>query len=206
MTIVPFAFAFALVAGAGPADPLLAADRELDASVAARDGQAFRALLAPDAVFTGSSSLLQGRDAVWQRWSRFFEPEGPTLRWTPRAAGVATSGDLGWTVGDARYAWKAKGVAPRDSRYLTVWRKGPDGRWVVALDGTLEPVGPGGPSTRTAVRTLKSKDGKMEAAIGTFIRGKGKAGSTGAYLVVRERGEAGWRVAHESEIPMEPVR
>ncbi len=200
------AAALAMLAGAllaaSPVEPLLAADRAFDDAVARRDREAFLALVDPDAVFAGAT-LLQGRDAVWSRWSRFFDPAGPTLRWRPTEGGMAASGDLGWTVGDARYAWKTKGIDQPGLRYLTVWRKGAGGRWVAVLDGSLEPVPPG-PSARTPTLTVTSRDGAMEAAIGTFTRGTGAGRATGIYLVVRERKDGAWRVVRESEVPDPP--
>jgi ketosteroid isomerase-like protein len=193
-----------LLVSASPAEPLLAADRELDDSVGRRDRKAFLALLEPGAVFTGPT-LLQGRDAVWARWSRFFDPAGPTLRWRPTDGGIAASGDLGWTTGEARYEWKEKGVLRSDLRYLTIWRRGADGRWVAAIDGSLEPVRPG-KATRTPARTVASRDGTMEAAIGTYARGSGSGRETGIYLVLRERRDGAWRVVRESEIPSPPGR
>jgi ketosteroid isomerase-like protein len=196
----------AMLAGAllaaSPAEPLLAADRALDDAVGRRDRESFLALVDADAVFAGAT-LLVGRDAIWSRWSRFFDPAGPTLRWRPTAGGIAPSGDLGWTTGEARYEWKAKGVSEPDLRYLTVWRRSADGRWVAVMDGSLEPVTPG-PFSRKAALTVTSRDGAMEAAIGTFERGEGAARSTGIFLVVREQKDGAWRVVRESEMPSPP--
>jgi ketosteroid isomerase-like protein len=200
----PIAALVAFLLAAGPEAPLLRADEALDAAVAARDREAFLSLLEPDAVFTGAT-LLAGRDAVWGRWSRFFEPGGPTLRWHPTAGGVAGSGDLGWTVGEATFAWKEKGIAPSPGRYLTVWRKDAGGRWVAALDGSLEPVSPA-PSRRKEVRTLVSRDGSLEGSIGTWERGEGAARTTGIFLLVRERRDGAWRTVQESEIPDPPPK
>ena len=52
--------------------------------------------------------------------------------WDPEAQKVALTGDLGCTYGmlERRVAGAA---APDSSVYLHVWRKGPDGRWQVAL-------------------------------------------------------------------------
>jgi ketosteroid isomerase-like protein len=196
------ALAAALLAAApaaGPESELLAADVAFDAAVAAKDRPAFLALVAEDAVFSGAT-LAVGRNAVRERWARFFEPDGPTLRWNPTDAGVAASGDLGWTVGDAQYEWKQKGASAPGLRYLTVWRRGPDGRWQAVLDGSLEPAAPG-PSTRRPVRTFTSGDGSLEASIGTYERGDGADRKAGNYLTVRVRRDGAWRTILDSEMP-----
>jgi ketosteroid isomerase-like protein len=155
--------------------------------------------VAEDAVFSAGTPLV-GRVAVAAHWSRYLAADGPTLRWRPTAAGVAPSGDLGWTTGEARYAWKQKGIDQSGLRYVTVWRKGAGGRWEVVLDGSLEPVPPG-PSTRTPVRTFTSSDGLLEGSIGTFRRVAGDRTITGIFLVVLERQGGAWRTVHESEMP-----
>jgi ketosteroid isomerase-like protein len=191
-----------LLAGSGPAPELERIDRAWDAAVAARDEAGFLSRVAPDSVFAGAA-LQVGRDAIRERWSRYLTAGGPTLRWKPTASGIAPSGDLGWTIGDATYAWAEKGVPPTLVRYVTVWARGPSGRWVAALDAPLEPA-PWTPSARSTVRRVASRDGRLEASIGTFVRDDGVARSTGTFLVVRERDGDSWRVLLESEIPSPP--
>jgi ketosteroid isomerase-like protein len=192
-----------LLAGSRPAPELETVDRAWDAAVAARDEAGFLARVAPDSVFAGAA-LQVGRDAIRERWSRFLNPGGPTLRWKPTDSGMAVSGDLGWTIGDATYAWPEKGVPPSPVRYVTVWARDPSGRWVAALDAPLEPAPPQ-PAVRTTVRTVSSRDGKLEARIGTFVREGGEP-SRGTFLVVRERHGEGWRVLVDSEVPSPPPR
>lgn len=188
-----------LARDAGPEAPLLAADASFDAALAARDPGTFAAHVAEDAVFAAGTPLV-GRAAVAAHWSRYLAPDGPTLRWRPIAGGVAPSGDLGWTTGEARYAWKQKGIDQSGLRYVTVWRRSAGGRWEAVLDGSLEPVPPG-PSTRAPVRTFASSDGFLEGTIGTYRRDEGTRTITGIFLVVRERRDGAWRTIHDSEMP-----
>lgn len=183
----------------GPAASLLAADASFDAALAARDPETFAAHVADDAVFVGRD-LLVGRDAVAARWARYLDPQGPVLRWKPTDAGVAPSGDLGWTIGDARLTWKQKEVDTAGLRYLTVWRKGTGGRWEAVVDGPLQPAPPG-PSTRAPVRTLTSSDGSLEASIGIYERPTGDGTVRGFYLSVRERRAGALRTLLDSEVP-----
>ncbi len=184
----------------GPGSALRAADTAFDAALAARDGEAFLSHVAEDAVF-GGRRLLVGRAAIREGWSRYLDPRGPTLRWRPTAAGVATSGDLGWTTGEATYEWREKGVRETGLRYLTVWRRSPDGRWLAVLDGSLAPVPGGRASRREVVRTVKSSDGSLEASIGTWERGDGPSRTTGTFLTVRARSGDAWATVHDAETP-----
>jgi len=188
--------------GAGPAPELAAIDAAWDAAVAARDQAGFLSRVAPDAVFAGAA-LQVGREAIREKWARYLADGGPTLRWRPTDSGLAASGDLGWTTGEAVFEWKAKGVAPSPGRYVTVWSKDPSGRWMAVLDSSLEPAPPER-TERRAVRTLASRDGSMEAAIGTWERGDGPSRKAGTFLVVREKAAGAWHVVVDSQVASPP--
>lgn len=53
--------------------------------------------------------------------------ESGVLTWTPEEAVVAASGDVGATWG--RYELVLAGAAPLAGKYVTVWRRGEDGKW-----------------------------------------------------------------------------
>jgi ketosteroid isomerase-like protein len=194
----------AVLVAAVPAPELASLDAEWSAMVARKDQAAFLSRVAPDAVFSGGD-LQVGREAIRDKWARYFADGGPTLGWKPTDSGLAASGDLGWTVGDAVFEWKEKGVAPAPGRYVTVWAKDASGRWMAALDASLEPA-PGKPSARISVRTLTSRDGSMEAAIGNWERVEGGARTSGTFLVVREKTGGAWRVVQDSEVPAPPAK
>ncbi|WP_309643787.1 DUF4440 domain-containing protein [Phenylobacterium sp.] len=63
----------------------------------------------------------------------------PPLTWWPLWAGIAASGDLGFTSGPYAVAGVGRGY------YFTVWRKQPDGGWKWIYDG-----GPGSDTTGAA--------------------------------------------------------
>ena len=54
-----------------------------------------------------------------------------TLTWTPAAAGVASTADLGYTYGESNLAGPA-GAEKGD--YLRIWKRQPDGGWKAILD------------------------------------------------------------------------
>ena len=116
----------------GRADPseLLRADSAFAAlSVTSGAKHAFLAFSAEEAIsFGGGAQMSQGREAIAAGFDGF--PAGAVLEWWPVAAEIAPSGDLGCTVGEARIA-----SLNYYSKYLTVWRRQPDGTWKFVADG-----------------------------------------------------------------------
>ncbi|HWJ24029.1 MAG TPA: DUF4440 domain-containing protein [Gemmatimonadaceae bacterium] len=102
------------------------------AALAARAGaaEAFGTWVADDGVSLGRGAALTcGREAV----RRAFDAVAPgALVWAPRVADAAASGDLGFTVGVATIRSEA---TSHNSKYLTVWKKQPDGQWRFVADG-----------------------------------------------------------------------
>jgi uncharacterized protein (TIGR02246 family) len=138
-------------AQAGPSaeeTAILQADRAFDQAVADRNVERFLALIDETATFEGGGMPLHGRDAIRAGWTRYFEPDGPTLRWTPHTAHVLAAGrDVGVTTGSWVLTSRGPDGARTESRgeYLTVWRKGADGTWRVVFDtGSQEPARGGG--------------------------------------------------------------
>jgi len=181
------------------------ADRALARAVAARDRAAFAALVAEDAVFGGASRLHDGRDAINGAWGSYFEPDGPRLSWAPDLSEISRSGDLGYTSG--RWTYQGRGrdgrTVSRAGRYVTVWRRDPDGAFRALADMQLLP--PGGARARglarRALRAVVSGAGDLEAAAGTWTAGQARSGS---YLTVRRRRADGVFVtALETVVPFD---
>jgi len=62
--------------------------------------------------------------------------DGSPLEWGPEIAGVAASGDMGFTSG----AWSAHAPGTdtmAHGHFLTVWKRGDDGIWRVQVDGGI---------------------------------------------------------------------
>lgn len=127
-------FAAALIASDGPscpassAAPVVAAERAFAADAPGLGiGGSFNKWALPDAVV-----IAQGRA---QTVREVFPPDAarsadePSLEWWPNWAGIARSGDLGFTTG---------GVAVNGGRtghYFTIWACQPDGQWRWVYDG-----------------------------------------------------------------------
>lgn len=112
------------------------ADAAFCDALRARDRARFAALVAEDARFFTAGEPSGTREDVVRDWEIFFADDGPRLTWAPVHVEAAASGDLGYSTG--RYEWGGKSAdgTPRISTgwYVTIWRKGSDGRWRAALD------------------------------------------------------------------------
>ena len=107
---------------------LLRADKAFADDVAARGIDAWVAAFAPEGVMLPNGGpMLNG----WEQIREGMAPLGRTLRlrWAPLFARVSDDGTLGYTVGNY-IAESPRGVVR--GKYLTVWRKTPDGWRVVA--------------------------------------------------------------------------
>jgi ketosteroid isomerase-like protein len=121
-------------------DSLMRTDAEFS-KMSEREGAAaaFAAYVAPDGIVLAEYPARRGLDAVRAQFSS--APPASRLTWTPAIAEVSASGDLGYTVGTYRLASPAGLV--RTGKYMTVWKKQPDGSWKFVADGgTPDPPAP----------------------------------------------------------------
>ena len=107
-----------------------------DSSFAAQAGRsgaadAFAAWIAPDgAMFSGSGEIVRGPEGA----HRLLDGGQASWWWQPVAAFGSSGGDLGATVGEAIIT-PPGGGAPNYSKYLTLWRRLPDGSIRFLADG-----------------------------------------------------------------------
>ena len=121
---------------------MMKADRDFNQAAADRDMNRFLSLVSETAVFDSADG--RGREAVKKAWAPFFEPNGPTISWTPTKAESLVAGDVGYTVGTWERHTKDARENPivRSGQYLTVWRKEKDGVWRATFDtGSTSPEG-----------------------------------------------------------------
>jgi ketosteroid isomerase-like protein len=115
----------------GPAKAFIQADADFARLAGARGAaEAFRSFAAPNAVVQGSA-VRRGPDAIAAGIA-----EGPPSdwEWYPVLGRAASSGDLGFTVGQSSIRPKAGGEASL-GKYLTIWIKQPDGSVRFLTDG-----------------------------------------------------------------------
>jgi len=145
--------ALSLTACASASEPASTANVDVvigaERAFAARGGEigwvaAFREYAAPDGMIGNFDSAPEAMAATPDQGAR-------NLFWWPAFAGIARSGDLGFTTGpfsgdEAR--------TPR-GQYFTVWRRQPDGSWKWIWDGGVGPISDPGPAhTVDAVMAL----------------------------------------------------
>ncbi|MDB4908837.1 MAG: hypothetical protein JWO05_3621 [Gemmatimonadetes bacterium] len=121
-----------------PADvlrSLSSVDQEFsDSSTASTRSRAFEAFAAPNVAKIGpDGAYVFGPPAVGRL---FLQAPAGTFQWTPELAMSSASQDLGFTIGHVVQGAEPAGRnpnAPR-GRYLTIWRRQPDGRWRYVVD------------------------------------------------------------------------
>ena len=134
--------ASSLAAQPRPASPpLAAAEGALIQALALPDRDAFRQLLAPDAVFYLPVET-HGPDAITEKWLPFLLDPALTLVLTIETSTTAESGEMGQTTGMfAIYGRTNKGMRTTPAgTFSIVWRR-VEGSWKI---GTLSGAGKGG--------------------------------------------------------------
>ena len=96
-------------------------------------GPAFVHYASTDAVLLGGIHFPHGLQEIAAAFDGF--PANQVLKWDPMRSFGAGSGGLAYTVGHSTNGPRAEsGEAPQLSKYISVWRQNPDGRWVWILD------------------------------------------------------------------------
>jgi len=137
--------------------PVVAAERAFAADgLALGVKQSFLKHMADDAIVFQPNPV-NAREAV----SAQSDQPGPKLEWWPVWAGIAASGDLGFTTGP----YAVEGT--RRGHYFTIWKKQADGSWKWLYDGgppssAKDAPGPG--STPGYLMVAKTSAGDEQAA------------------------------------------
>lgn len=125
------------------AAPVVAAERAFSADFPALGlAGSFQKWSRPDAIIIDEGQARAVADVF--SGAPLTRPEGqPILKWWPTFAGIAMSGDLGFTTGPA-----AQDDVPY-GHYFTIWQRQADGRWLWVYDGGsgASPTGQPGPGT-----------------------------------------------------------
>ena len=108
-------------------------------------GKAFSTWFAEDGVSMGNGQApVRGREAIAKQAT--WLAKDYQLVWTPTEAIMGPSGDMGYTWGhyEGRSKDRDGNSKVTTGRYLTIWRREPDGSWKVLLDSSSEePAGAG---------------------------------------------------------------
>src|SRR5919202_6443326 len=76
-----------------------AAESSFAASMAHRDLKAFAQFVSPEAIFFGDTIIMRGKQAVIDRWRRFFAKAKAPFSWEPEVIEVLPSGNLALSTG-----------------------------------------------------------------------------------------------------------
>lgn len=136
---------FLVLAGCQPRVDMAAATRDLLrtdrawAILAAANGpvDSVVAYWTSDArVILAGQPVLVGTDAIRQMIAGTRAIPGFHISWTPDSAVVSPSGDFGYTYGanQIRAPDSTGTLHTAEGRYITVWRKAPDGGWRCSVD------------------------------------------------------------------------
>jgi len=130
LSIVAFLAAFPAAA-----DPLAApeqvrrTEQAFADSMAARDFDAFRSFLSPEAVFFSGATALRGAEAVAAAWKPYFEGSDAPFSWRPETVEVLESGGLALSSGPV---FDPSGT--RVGTFNSTWRREADGAWKIVFD------------------------------------------------------------------------
>lgn len=117
-------------------EAILAADRAFADSTYAHGLDGWMSYYSADAVrLRLGQPAVQGTQAVRQFDAPIFADTAIVLVWTPVDAGTFEDGRHGFSTGKGAMVRRA---TPADTvwqgQYVTIWRRGDDGRWLVILD------------------------------------------------------------------------
>ena len=115
---------------------LMKIEGEFMKAAADHGSQGYLSYYAEDAVeVPNGGAILQGKPEIAKTMGFLDSPDNH-LTWAPVGAGIAASGDLGYTYGTYEFSAKDKAGKPVVShgKYATIWKKQKDGGWKVALD------------------------------------------------------------------------
>ncbi len=116
---------------------LLAVDAEYDSATASDGLEGWVRYIADSGrQVDNHGDFVTGPAAVREHMRGLLTDTTHALRWVPDLAEVSADGNLGYTWGRWTYAAKDSAGMKQVSqgRYLTVWRRQPDGHWKVEAD------------------------------------------------------------------------
>ncbi|WP_373924981.1 YybH family protein [Duganella vulcania] len=111
-------------------------ERAFAAIMKAHDHPAFAAFLTDEAVFSGGTQPLRGKQAVSAEWEKFFVNLGAPFSWESDEVEVLALGTLAKTSGPVH---GPDGMLI--ARFNSVWRLEVPGIWRIVFDGGIEVCG-----------------------------------------------------------------
>ena len=108
------------------------ADQDWAKAAQSKSVDQFMSFIGEDAYACGlDGKWVHGKAAIADEWKQLLADPSFKLSWTAESIEVAKSGDLGYTRGTFA---GSQGNGSFSGAYTTVWKKGKDGKWLVAVD------------------------------------------------------------------------
>jgi ketosteroid isomerase-like protein len=124
--------AVSLAGSPDKAAELKKADQDWAKAAQAKSVEQFMSFIGDDAYACGlDGKWAHGKAAIQDEWKQMLADPSFKLNWTNDSAEVAKSGDIGYTRGTFE---GSQGDNKFSGSYATVWKKGNDGKWKVAVD------------------------------------------------------------------------
>ncbi len=120
---------------------LIEADRAFAQATAERRLEGFASFLAEEVTtIRPNSPVIKGKEGLTARWAALLNDPAMSIAWKPLGAVIADGGDMGYTVGSYEVTKAAGGAkTPAGSgKYITIWKKQPDGGWKVIFDSGVQ--------------------------------------------------------------------
>lgn len=112
-------------------------DDQWSKSAATRNADTLASYYAPDAIaYPPNEPAAIGQDAAKKIWASYFADSTFSISWQTDHAGVAKSGDLGFTTGSYEDSFQGPDgkLVNEKGKYVCVWAKQPDGTWKATHD------------------------------------------------------------------------
>jgi len=80
--------------------------------------------------------MAEGREASRAVFAELEDQPGYSLKYTPEIVEVGGAADLGYTIGTYHMTLPGSdgGIEEIEGKYLTIWKRQPDGSWKAAVD------------------------------------------------------------------------
>lgn len=172
---------------------LLEVDRQWSQTV--NDVDKFVSYFAPDGTsYPQGTPAVTGVEGIRKTFAPLMTSPGFALTWTATKTDVAATGDIGYTAGT--YEMTVGGATDK-GKYVTVWKKQPDGTWKAAVDifnSDAPPQEPAAQHAMIAPAAITWEPGPPNLPPGVELAVISGDPSQAQPFVIRARAPAGWRV------------
>ena len=114
-----------------------AADAAVTRAVTTKNLDGIMAYYADDAVLLPAAEpMVEGKAAIRDEWQHILAIPDLSNRTTTRDTKVSNGGDMAYTYGTYRARMMGEDGKPVEEpgKFVSIWRRGPDGNWRIVID------------------------------------------------------------------------